>query len=137
MPLPDWISQMPVSAEGQTYPSQIGRSTLQARRHCGEVCLVLLDGKQPTQSFDLTHRDHASIGRHAENHIVVSDATCSRRQCVLAHVDGAWFVEDLLSRNGTFVNGRRIFSEYMLCDGDEIQIGTTVFRFFEIPVTDV
>ena len=41
-------------------------------------------------------------------------------------IDGAWFVEDLASTNGTHVNGERIENPTRLSVGDEVRIGRTV-----------
>lgn len=107
------------------------------RSHSGaEVCLILTSGSASIPVLDLTRRSHASIGRQLENCIVVQDATCSRRHCVLTRMQRVWFIEDLFSRNGTFVNGQRIYNEFPLCNGDTIQVGCTRFQFAEILPTD-
>ena len=47
---------------------------------------------------------------------------CSRLHCQFVSRDGSWDVEDLGSRNGTFVNGRRV-TKSQLSDGDIVRIG--------------
>jgi pSer/pThr/pTyr-binding forkhead associated (FHA) protein len=42
--------------------------------------------------------------------------------------DGRWYVFDLGSSNGTWVNGGRV-PWHPLADGDQVQLGTTVLRF--------
>jgi pSer/pThr/pTyr-binding forkhead associated (FHA) protein len=86
--------------------------------------------------LDLTQRAHATIGRQHENSLVVYDAACSRRHCVLKRIDQTWHVEDLSSRNGTFVNDRPIYSVCPLINGDRLQVGSTRFQFVEIAPTD-
>lgn len=97
-----------------------------------DFCLSLLEGTASVSFLDLTGRVHIDIGRHRENSVVVNDPTCSRHHCRLTCDDGVWFLEDLLSRNGTFVNGSKIHGEYLLCNGDELQIGNTKFQFREV-----
>jgi hypothetical protein len=65
------------------------------------------------------------IGRTPDNTIVVPDATVSARHGRLIHVHGdkSWFVEDLGSTNGTYVNGRRIHNKTRLNYGDIISFG--------------
>src|SRR5262245_15206361 len=123
---------------GATPGAGIGQTKESIRRaHSGaEVCLILTAGSASIPVLDLTRRSHASIGRQLENCIVVQDATCSRRHCVLTRMQRIWFVEDLFSRNGTFVNGQRIYNEFPLCNGDIVQVGCTRFQFTEISPTD-
>ena len=101
-----------------------------------EICLTLISGSASLPVLDLTRCSHASIGRQVDNNLVIYDATCSRRHCVLKRVHRVWYVQDLSSRNGTFVNDLRICSECPLSNGDTIQIGGTHFQYVEIPPTD-
>jgi hypothetical protein len=48
------------------------------------------------------------LGRGAACDITLTHATVSRRHATLAYRDGHWFVTDLRSRNGTWVNGVRV-----------------------------
>lgn len=107
------------------------------QRHVGaDFCLVLVDGTASSVSINLRNKSDVQIGRNLENTIVVRDATCSRHHCRMGCEGGAWFIEDLYSRNGTSVNGTKIRGEYLLCNGDEIQIGKTKIQFTELPITD-
>ncbi len=64
-----------------------------------------------------------TVGRGAENDLVVEDAEASAIHAALEPLAGAWSVRDLSSRNGTFVNGERILAERPLRRGDEIRVG--------------
>ena len=66
--------------------------------------------------------DRTTIGRSPDCGIFLDDVTVSRRHAVLLNRDGALFIEDQGSLNGTFLNRRRIESA-RLEDGDELQIG--------------
>ena len=60
------------------------------------------------------------------------DAKISRRHARILSRDASFFIEDLGSTNGTFVNrGRRLLpgSPQVLTDGDEIIVGKTFLRF--------
>jgi len=67
-----------------------------------------------------------TIGRRPENDIVLEDdAAVSKRHAELELVAGSWFVLDLDSTNGTFVNGVRIAAKKALHVGDELRVGDT------------
>jgi hypothetical protein len=52
--------------------------------------------------------DLLMIGREAGCRLVIDDSSVSRQHAVIHEVAGKWYVEDLGSRNGTFVDGNRI-----------------------------
>ena len=70
------------------------------------------------------------IGRSPDCEIFLDDVTVSRRHAVLLERDGAFFIEDQGSLNGTFLNRRRIESAE-LHDGDELQIGKYRLTFLQ------
>src|SRR5688572_4590636 len=65
-----------------------------------------------------------TIGRHAENRLVLQDDMASRFHCVIERTTGGYFLRDLGASNGTLVNGRRVKSA-MLTPGDVVTIGRT------------
>lgn len=66
------------------------------------------------------------IGRDPDTAVCVDAASVSRRHAqVVVTADGAT-VEDLGSKNGTFVNGRHIEAPAALADGDEIRVGVAL-----------
>ena len=68
-----------------------------------------------------------SIGRSREADIPLLDDKVSRVHCGIRLSDGEFYIKDLKSRNGTFVNGARVEDTAKLKAGDRIQIGSTVF----------
>jgi adenylate cyclase len=82
--------------------------------------------------------DHNVIGRHPKNRIKVMSIDVSKVHCLITGDHGRRYaVRDLGSRNGTFVNGKRIRSKTPLRDGDEIRLGSTRCLFREEIVTGV
>ncbi|MBI4617740.1 MAG: sigma 54-interacting transcriptional regulator [Planctomycetes bacterium] len=77
-------------------------------------------------------RDITSIGRAEENQIQILDIKSSRNHCQIERGNGEYRLVDLESQNGTRVNGKKV-NRHTLTIGDEIQIGTTVIRFDEVP----
>ena len=73
----------------------------------------------------LQARAPLEIGRSKQSGISLHDSEVSRRHARLAAHDGTLFVEDLESRNGTFLNGRRVTESIEVREGDAIDVGTT------------
>jgi DNA-binding winged helix-turn-helix (wHTH) protein len=69
------------------------------------------------------------IGREGDGVILVKSSTVSRRHArILIDASGA-VVEDLKSKNGTYVNDRRIEAPTPVVDGDQVRIGSLLFTF--------
>lgn len=69
-----------------------------------------------------------TIGRARNSRIVLDDSSVSAHHALLRPVEGAWIIEDLESRNGTLVNGRRIQEPATLACGDSLQFGRVRLR---------
>ena len=63
-----------------------------------------------------------TIGRRPDSDIFLDDVTVSRDHALLVRRSGDYFLDDLGSLNGTYVNRHRIES-HRLEDGDELQVG--------------
>ena len=62
------------------------------------------------------------IGRESDCHLAIPSPGVSKRHAELRLQDGQWSIEDLRSRNGTWVNGQRIHSRTPLSHNDEIRV---------------
>ena len=69
-----------------------------------------------------------TIGRDVNNAIVVEDQFASAEHAVLTFRGRTWYLQDLASTNGTYVNGSRINGLAPIGFGDEIQIGQVRVR---------
>ena len=96
----------------------------------GTPFLLYLDHERRQRIVDLDS-GVVSIGRDPANVVQLDwDTEVSRVHAVLEHVGGAWtLVDDGLSRNGSFVNGRRVHGRRRLDDGDSITVGKTLLVF--------
>jgi pSer/pThr/pTyr-binding forkhead associated (FHA) protein len=71
-----------------------------------------------------------TLGRSADNDVVVEDLYVSRRHCaVLVHHDNTCVLQDTASKNGTYLNGAKISEPTKLRPGDEIRICNRQFVF--------
>lgn len=84
-----------------------------------------------TQSIALQVGDQAKVfhteftaGRQGS--LIISDDHASSHHALFQPAHGYWFVEDLGSTNGTWLNNRRIFAAQRLKRGDKVKIGRTV-----------
>ena len=73
--------------------------------------------------------DPVVIGRHPECSIQIDDGSVSRHHARVLNVEGAYYVEDLSSRNGTFLNGQPVHQQMRLFDGAVIKICDIAFNF--------
>jgi len=76
-----------------------------------------------------------SIGRTADNNIIIDDPRASRKHCRINRSKSGYVLLDLESRNGTELNQYRIDEETLLSNGDEICIGKATIRFWASPRT--
>ncbi len=97
----------------------------------GVPFLVHLDGDGRQRIVELGDAASLSIGRSPSTDVALAwDTEVSRLHAVLEHEGGEWTIADEgLSRNGSFVNGRRLRGRCRLRDGDAISIGGTLLVF--------
>lgn len=95
----------------------------------GRGRLEILNGGFEGTAHDLDDPE-IMIGRSPRTDITLPDDGISREHALILFEEdeGAYVIEDLASTNGTKVNGKRVRSA-ALAEGDEIQIGQTLFRF--------
>jgi pSer/pThr/pTyr-binding forkhead associated (FHA) protein len=70
-----------------------------------------------------------TIGRDPTNDLVIEHKLASRRHARFEKDDIGFYIHDLESTNGTFVNGQRIQGAHLLRNNDEVWIGDTVIVF--------
>lgn len=70
-----------------------------------------------------------TIGRVPTNTIALPDASVSSTHARISRTAEGFFIEDLQSRNGTFVNGEKVETRRLLADGDLIRLGKVIMTF--------
>jgi hypothetical protein len=73
--------------------------------------------------------DDVAVGRSESSAIVLHDASVSSRHARVLRTTGAFVIDDLGSRNGTFVNGDRVTEKRALVDGDVVRFGKVLLTF--------
>ena len=94
----------------------------------GRLIVIESPGGDPAEgrSFDLDAI--TTLGRDVNNAIVIEDPFASSDHAILTYRGRSWYVEDLDSRNGTYLNGRQIETVSPLGYGDEMSIGQVRLR---------
>jgi len=82
-----------------------------------------------------------TVGRDPENSLPLADPTISRRHAELLRAGGNLLIRDLASRNGTYLNGRRVQNFERLQGGDILQFGGAIFTVHpcdagQVPASD-
>ncbi len=90
--------------------------------------LFYIEGNKKGASYELAPPG-ASIGREADNDIILDSEASSRYNSKVEFKDGEWLLKDLGSTNGTKLNDVRIGAETKLREGDRIKIGKEVLLF--------
>ncbi|HZK85564.1 MAG TPA: FhaA domain-containing protein [Desulfosporosinus sp.] len=99
-------------------------SDLELKGRNPENYLEIIEGPDIGQSF-LLRDSEIFIGRHGQCELVLHDPEVSRRHLKIAPAEKGWWLDDLGSTNGSFVNGQRITHQTAVL-GDRITIGQSV-----------
>jgi pSer/pThr/pTyr-binding forkhead associated (FHA) protein len=95
-----------------------------------ELKLIVLAGAKEGTQIPLK-KDKFVIGRASECTLRAGSEAISRRHCAITRVDGAWVASDLGSRNGTYINDKKIDRPTPLAVGDALRVGPLKFRVEE------
>jgi signal transduction histidine kinase len=92
------------------------------------LVLAVIQGPEKGKRFELPDDEPQLIGRSSEA-LPTDDITVSRRHAELTPDSGEWYIRDLESQNGTYVNGVRLTERVKLRPGDQIRAGSTLLVF--------
>ena len=91
-----------------------------------KVFLLVLTGPLRGHKYLVKTDSSILVGRSPDADINISyDNFCSRKHAVVYRENDGFFIEDLGSTNGTFVNGGKVIKKVNLSDGDIIEFGGT------------
>ena len=89
--------------------------------------LVVTEAEGAAKTYPLA-QDPLSIGRAEACQVVLGDTYASQMHARVFPKDGSWFVEDLGSTNGTYLNRAKVTAPSEVAPGDEIRIGKTTLE---------
>jgi pSer/pThr/pTyr-binding forkhead associated (FHA) protein len=89
--------------------------------------VVVNEAEESPRTFALRDGELV-IGRSEKCQVKLGDTYCSQVHARIYAKDGAWFVEDLGSTNGTFLNRMKVTAPSPLSAGDEVRVGKTVLE---------
>ena len=88
---------------------------------------------EDAQGTETPVHGNCSLGRSAQNHLVVDDPLVSRRHALIqAQQESEYWLVDFGSCNGTYLNQRRIVQPTRLKAGDQVRIGSRDYRFHQV-----
>jgi serine phosphatase RsbU (regulator of sigma subunit)/pSer/pThr/pTyr-binding forkhead associated (FHA) protein len=94
--------------------------------------LVILKGPNAGRRF-LLERTTIDVGRQANSGVCLESQAVSRQHARILCDQGEYFVEDLNSSNGTYVNGQRISGRRKFSERDTLQVGPYIFGLRQSP----
>lgn len=89
--------------------------------------LTIVEGPHTGARFPLLEDRPNLVGRDRQCVVVLEDPKCSRVHACIYREEGAWWIEDRGSSNGTFVNGRKIDTA-QLVEGTRVAVGRARFE---------
>ena len=97
--------------------------------------LKVLQGGEPGHEYEL-EGERWVLGRSPECDVVLDVAAISRRHIILTDEVDGFFVQDLGSRNGTYINNQRVVDRARIRHGDQMLICDVLFEFNNPPQAD-
>ena len=119
------IGITPVEAEGEAFEEfPFPEDELEA----GQALLLVTHGPNAGSTF-LLEEETITAGRNPDSAVFLDDVTVSRKHAEFRRQSDGWYVHDLGSLNGTYVNRERV-EVTKLAPHDEVQIGKFKLVFF-------
>jgi hypothetical protein len=104
------------------------RSATREHAELGRLIVVASPQGEPPAGAVFPLDAVTTLGRDVNNSVVIDDPFASGEHAALTFRGRSWYVEDLGSTNGTFINGMPVDGVLPLGFGDEVQIGEVRLR---------
>src|SRR3954454_20863976 len=92
--------------------------------------ISFVKGANQGTSVDLV-AERIILGRSQDCTIVLNVPAVSREHAVIRRIQGKFYIEDMKSRNGTFVNNKEVTTRTLLKDNDKIKICDNLLAFLD------
>ncbi|HPS56684.1 MAG TPA: VWA domain-containing protein [Spirochaetota bacterium] len=93
-----------------------------------QVWLHQKDGREAGKKIPVI-KNEITLGTSEENSVIVEDRFASGRHARIRRMQGGYYIFDLISDTGTYLNSKKILRPRLLHDWDEIRMGNTSFIF--------
>ena len=93
-----------------------------------QVWLYQKEGREAGKKVPVI-KNEITLGRSEENSVITEDTRVSSKHARIRRMEGGYYLFDLISDNGTFLNGKKILRPKLLHDWDELRIGNTSYIF--------
>ena len=88
--------------------------------------LIVVKGSERGRAYKLEEKKMHLVGR-LNGSLPLSDRAVSRIHAEISFYAGQWYINDMCSTNGTYLNGGQVARQIPLQNGDQVRIGSTVF----------
>ena len=122
----DFRAARATAPQGAAAPSSPSPAPVRRKGRAPEQILVLDDRGRKLRALKLLGT--VQIGRADACHLKLPDTYVSQFHARIYPQDGSWFVEDLGSTNGTFLNERKVAAPSEVRAGDRVRVGTTTME---------
>lgn len=121
-------AETPPVEEGQRRPAPLPPPATAPAPRAVATLTVLNAGPMRGHAYAITSI-LAHVGRGTHNEVVIVEESVSDSHATLQRRDGIWYVTDLGSTNGTYVNGRPIHGEQQIGQSGELRVGGVKLGF--------
>jgi diguanylate cyclase (GGDEF)-like protein len=111
----------------RTRVTQISREGRDGPARPGEACIIVIYGPELGKRLQLGSAPF-TIGRSSKNDLFIDQESVSRNHARISFDGTQYWVADLKSTNGTFVNDEPV-REQRLRDGDQVRVGRSILKF--------
>lgn len=108
-----------------------GKKRVASRKAHGLEVIEAIEGSELKPESIIPIRASITLGRKEDNSIVLNDQFVSSHHAKLFVRNDEFYLEDLGSTNGTFVNDTKIQGKVRLKVDDEVRLGSTVFKVID------
>jgi hypothetical protein len=92
----------------------------------GDRPILIIHSDKVSEAQKTLVKDSTIIGRGEDCDVVIPERQVSRQHIRIYHEGESWIIQDLESRNGTWINGHKLTGEQRLYDDDEINLALAV-----------